>query len=183
MSNSFVGPRSVPERDSKYMGLAWFYSSFSKDPNTQVGSCLVSLQNELLGCGYNGPPRKINDDTLNWQRPSKSSDPNALSKYDVIHAEMNAIGANLNPEILYGSTLYVTAMPCVDCMREIIRKEIGTVVYFDFKSGSGSMLQSREYFEKTQKMAQLGGVQLQLFEQNINWISDWVSKLKGLGVF
>lgn len=182
MTDLFVKPRPVPERDSKYMGLAWFYASFSKDPNTQIGSCVVSSSNKLIGCGYNGPPRKIQDDSFSWERPSKNN-PNSLSKYDLItHAEINAMG-DLSASLLQDSTLYVTAMPCEDCMLKMIEKEIGRVVYFDFKSESGSMLQNSEYYEKTMKLADMGSVQVDLFDQNINWVSDWVSKLKVLGVF
>ena len=47
-------PRNTPDRDSRYMGLAWIHARFSKDPNTQVGSCIVSNKNQILGTGYNG---------------------------------------------------------------------------------------------------------------------------------
>ena len=53
------GPRIVPNRDDRYMGLAFFHASFSKDQNTQVGAVIVNSNNEITGTGYNGPPKKI----------------------------------------------------------------------------------------------------------------------------
>ena len=104
-------PRKTPDRDSRYMGLAWIHASFSKDPNTQVGSCIVSNKNQILGTGYNGPPRRMNDCDVIWDRPSKSN-PDAISKYDlIIHSEVNAIDSCFSAD-LSDSTLYVTALTC-----------------------------------------------------------------------
>lgn len=181
INGSKIVPRSVPDRDSKYMGLAWVYASFSKDPSTQVGSCIVSESNYMLGLGYNGPPRKINDSFISWERPPKDN-PNAFSKYDVmVHAEINAIEHSMCSD-LTDSTLYVTALPCPSCMLEIVTKEIKRVVYYDFQSGKNSSLQNAEWREKTMKLAGLGGVHMELFNGNLNWVSDWVYRLKDLSV-
>lgn len=176
-----ISPRVVPDRDSKYMGEAWMKAAFSKDPNTQVGAVIVSLNNSPLGSGYNGPPRRINDSDFSWERPP-ANDPDAFSKYDVVvHAEINAIDhCYADPA---GATLYVTAMPCPDCMLEIVRKEIQRVVYYDFQSTANSSLQNSYWREKTQKIADLGRVRMEVFEGNLNWVPDWMSRLRDLGIF
>ena len=40
-----VPPRLTPDRDSKYMGLAWMMAGFSKDPSTQIGSMIINSDN------------------------------------------------------------------------------------------------------------------------------------------
>lgn len=175
-------PRQTPDRDSKYMGLAWFHAGFSKDPNTQVGAQIVGSNNMPLGSGYNGPPRKIHDQKVIWDRPSKS-DPDGLSKYDlIVHAEINAIDHSFNND-LTDATLYVTALPCPCCMLEIVRKEISRVVYFNFQSNKNSSLQNVKWREKTLEIANLGGVRMDKFEGSVEWMLDWTTYLRQLGIF
>ena len=38
------------------MGVAMLSGMRSKDPNTQVGCCIVSQDNKILSMGYNGLP-------------------------------------------------------------------------------------------------------------------------------
>ena len=174
-------PRVVPDRDSKYMGEAWMKAAFSKDPSTQVGAVIVDQNNHPLGSGYNGPPRRISDIEFSWERPP-ANDPDAFSKYDVVvHAEINAIDHCYSDPV--GATLYVTAMPCPDCMLEIVRKEIQRVVYYDFQSTANSSLQNSYWREKTQKIADLGRVRMEVFEGNLNWVPDWIARLRDLGIF
>ena len=177
-----IPPRGVPNRDEKYMGEAWMKASFSKDPSTQVGAVIVAQNNFPLGSGYNGPPRKINDTDFSWERPPRE-DPDAFSKYDVIvHAEMNAIDHS-DPAYLEDSTIYVTAMPCPNCMKEIVRKGIQRVVYYDFQSTSSSSLQNAYWREKSKKLAEMARIQMVVFDGNLNWMPDWIRRLKDLGIF
>lgn len=174
-------PRIVPERDLKYMGLAWIHAGFSKDPNTQVGAQIISQYNEPLGSGYNGPPRLIDDDSFSWHRPNSVEE--GINRYDlVVHAEVNAIRHSCGAD-LTNSTLYVTALPCPKCMLEIIHAEIGRIVYFDFQGDSNSSLQNGTWREKTFEMANMTGIRLEKFNGSVSWIADWTERLKQLGVF
>jgi dCMP deaminase len=164
------------------MGLAWIHAGFSKDPSTQVGAVIISNYNEPLGSGYNGPPRLIDDESFSWERPS-ADNPDGFSKYDIIvHAEINAIDHSCGAD-LTGATLYVTALPCPRCMLEIIRKEIGRVVYFDYQSSRSSSLQNAAWREKSLQMARMAGIKVEKFEGNIAWIADWTRRLKEIGIF
>jgi dCMP deaminase len=175
-------PRKTPDRDSKYMGLAWIHAGFSKDPKTQVGAQIVDKNNMPLGSGYNGPPRSICDSLVIWDRPSQDK-PDSISKYDfIIHAEINAIDHSFGFD-LSNSTLYVTALPCPKCMLEIVKKEIPRVVYFDYKSHVNSSLQSDKYRDKTFEIAKLGGVNLEKFKGSLNWIKNWNNCLENLKIF
>ena len=42
--------------DEYFMGVALLSGMRSKDPNTQVGCCIVSQDNKILSMGYNGLP-------------------------------------------------------------------------------------------------------------------------------
>jgi len=37
----------------------------SKNPDTKVGACIVSLDNKIVGTGYNGMPTRCGNDHLN----------------------------------------------------------------------------------------------------------------------
>ena len=43
--------------DEYFMGVAKLSGLRSKDPNTQVGCCIVSQDNKILSMGYNGLPK------------------------------------------------------------------------------------------------------------------------------
>ncbi|CAN4087974.1 unnamed protein product [Withania somnifera] len=77
--------------DDYFMAIAFLSAERSKDPNRQVGACLVSQNGIILGIGYNGFPRGCSDDKLPWAKKSKNG--NLLeTKYPyVCHAEVNAI--------------------------------------------------------------------------------------------
>ena len=40
--------------DQYFMGIALLSAERSKDPNTQVGACIVDADNKILSVGYNG---------------------------------------------------------------------------------------------------------------------------------
>ena len=74
--------------DEYFMGIALLSSQRSKDPNTQVGACIVSSDNRILSIGYNGAPRGLDDDTMHWDREGSFLD----TKYAyVCNGELNAI--------------------------------------------------------------------------------------------
>ena len=76
--------------DEYFMGVAHLSGMRSKDPNTQVGACIVSPDNKILSMGYNGFPKGCSDDEFPWEREN-ANDRN-LTKYPfVTHSELNAI--------------------------------------------------------------------------------------------
>ena len=54
--------------DEYFMGIAMLAARRSKDPNTQVGACIVSQDNIILSTGYNGMPKGCSDDVYPWDR-------------------------------------------------------------------------------------------------------------------
>lgn len=47
--------------DEYFMSMAILSSKRSKDPNTKVGACIVSMDKKVLSVGYNGMPIGIDD--------------------------------------------------------------------------------------------------------------------------
>lgn len=114
--------------DQYFMGVALLSAKRSKDPNTQVGACIVNEDKRIIGIGYNGFPRGCQDDVFPWGRDGGTVD----TKYAyVVHAEANAIlNSNSN---LKGATLYVSLFPCNECAKLVIQSGIKHVIYMSDK--------------------------------------------------
>uniref|UniRef100_A0A8D0GLZ6 dCMP deaminase n=1 Tax=Sphenodon punctatus TaxID=8508 RepID=A0A8D0GLZ6_SPHPU len=55
-----------------FMAVAFLSAQRSKDPNSQVGACIVNSENKIVGIGYNGMPNGCSDDLLPWTRTAQS---------------------------------------------------------------------------------------------------------------
>lgn len=116
--------RNVLTWDEYFMSLAHLSGMRSKDPNTQVGACIVNERKRIVGIGYNGLPYGCNDDEYPWEREGGFLD----TKYAyVVHAELNAILNATEP--LQNCTIYVSLFPCNECAKAIIQSGIKEVVY------------------------------------------------------
>ena len=116
--------------DEYFMGVARLAARRSKDPNTQVGACIVSPDNIIISTGYNGLPNGCSDDEYPWEREGEET------KYPyVVHAELNAI-LNANGRDLRGSRLYVALFPCNECAKAIIQAGVKEVLYLSDKYAS-----------------------------------------------
>ena len=115
--------------DQYFMGVALLSSQRSKDPNTQVGACIVDRRRRIVAIGYSGFPAGCSDDELPWQREGAFLD----TKYPyVCHAELNAI-LNRNSADLSGCTIYTTLFPCNECSKAIVQSGISEVVFLSDK--------------------------------------------------
>lgn len=136
--------------DEYFMGIAVLSSMRSKDPNTQVGACIVSPEKKIIGVGYNGFPIGCSDDELPWAREGEWIE----TKYPyVCHAELNAI---LNSPIssLKGATLYVALFPCNECAKAIIQTGIRKVIYLSDK------YRDTDATKASRKMMESAGIEL-----------------------
>lgn len=115
--------------DEYFMGIALLSSYRSKDPNTQVGACIVDDNNKIMSVGYNGFPKGCSDDEFPWERSGDEFD----TKYPyVCHAELNAI-LNAGGRNLSGCKIYVALFPCNECAKAIIQCGIKEVIYISDK--------------------------------------------------
>ena len=138
---------------TRYMDLAEQVSTWSKDPNTQVGAVVVGSKRQILSTGYNGFPRAIRDTA------KRLNDRETKLKL-VVHAEMNAIfNATYNGVSLDGSTIFVYGLPiCSDCAKGIIQVGIKKVV---IQADSISIRpQWKESWDMSAEMFREAGVQV-----------------------
>ena len=112
--------------DEYFMGVAMLSGMRSKDPNTQVGCCIVSQDNKILSMGYNGFPLGCSDDEFPWVRDGE--DPLETKYVYSTHSELNAI-LNYSGGSLAGAKLYVSLFPCNECAKAIIQAGIKEVIY------------------------------------------------------
>ena len=140
--------------DEYFMAVAKLAGMRSKDPNTQVGACIVSQDNKILSMGYNGFPRGCSDDEFPWAREGEMLD----TKYVyTVHSELNAI-LNFRGGSLEGAKLYVSLFPCNECAKAIIQSGIKTVIYdCDKYSGTDPVIASK-------KMLDAAGVKYRKYE-------------------
>ena len=141
--------------DEYFMAVAKLAAQRSKDPNSQVGCCIVSEDNKILSIGYNGFPRGCSDEQFPWSRDDE--DPLKTKYIYVTHSELNAI-LNYRGGTLQGSRLYVSLFPCNECAKAIIQAGIRKVIYdCDKYDKTPSVIASKMMF-------QAAGVAFQKYE-------------------
>ena len=130
--------------DEYFMGVSKLSGFRSKDPNTQVGACIVGKDNRILSMGYNGFPNGCADEDFPWAREGEQ----LQTKYPyVTHGELNAI-LNYRGGSLEGTKLYVSLFPCNECAKAIIQAGIKTVVYDSDKyNGTPSNTAAKKMFD------------------------------------
>lgn len=130
--------------DEYFMGVALLSAKRSKDPNTQVGACIVNDKNRIVGTGYNGLPAGCHDDAFPWAKQGEF----LQTKYPfVCHAELNAILNNIGMD-LHGCRIYTALFPCNECTKSIIQSGISEVIYLSDKyEGTDSAKASRMMLE------------------------------------
>ena len=139
--------------DEYFMSVAQLSAQRSKDPNTQVGACIVNQEKKIVAIGYNGMPIGLSDDEFPWSKTG----PFLEKKYAyVCHAEMNAI-INRNSADLTNCTLYVGLFPCNECVKLIIQSRISNVVYLSDKNAE------RDETKAAKIMLKAAGIQVKRF--------------------
>lgn len=135
--------------DQRFIKLAQHFASWSKDPSTKVGAVIVNDERQVLGHGYNGFPRGVDD------CPERYAD--RKQKYPrVVHAEMNAILNTGVPMALKGAWLYVTLFPCCECAKAVIQTGI-TKVFVPIQAANDRWSESHRFSED---MLREAGVEL-----------------------
>lgn len=131
--------------DEYFMGVALLSARRSKDPNTQVGACIVNEKNKIVGAGYNGLPIGCDDDDFPWEKQGGFLE----TKYPfVCHAELNAILNNIGMD-LKGCKIYTALFPCNECTKAIIQAGIREVIYLSDKyAGTDIFTASRIMLDK-----------------------------------
>jgi len=103
-----------------FLSQAMLVATKSPDSQTKCGCIIVDKKTKIiLGQGYNGFPRGLQDESLPRTRPDKYR--------WMIHAEVNAVlNCNTRPE---GAVAYITTNPCFECLKLMWQAGIKEVVY------------------------------------------------------
>lgn len=108
--------------DRRYLRMARIWAENSYCERRKVGALIVS-GNMIISDGFNGTPSGFEN---------ICEDADGLTKSYVLHAEANAISkVACSNNSSSGSTLYVTASPCLECAKLIIQAGIRRVVFQD----------------------------------------------------
>ena len=106
--------------DMRYLRMARIWAENSYCVRRKVGALIVK-DKMIISDGYNGTPSGFEN---------VCEDENGKTKPYVLHAEANAITkVAKSANNCDGSTLYITAAPCIECSKLIIQAGIKRVVY------------------------------------------------------
>lgn len=138
--------------DSRFLELAHHVSSWSKDPSTKVGCVLVDDQRRVVGMGYNGFPRGVDDSSERYNdRPTKY----LMVQHAEANAVLNAVGKTA------GCTAYVTHHPCANCARLLIQAGVKRIVSIAPEGGIAERF--ADSFRAAATMLDESGVEVELW--------------------
>ena len=140
-----------------FLGLAKVVSQRSHDIHTQHGCVITDENNRILGVGYNGFPKGMNDTLLPTNRPEK---------YDwMIHSERNAL-ANcvIRPD---NGTTYVTGQCCNDCIMALWQEGIKQVYMI---KAHGTVLFDDNAKKRFDLFVEMSGIKIFYIEPNLHWL-------------
>ena len=156
--------------DTRFLEMARVMSTFSKDPSTKVGAVLVNDQRIVVGMGYNGFPRGVED------RPDRLA--NRELKYKlVVHAEMNAIlqaGPAAKGATLYVHPAFVMPPICHDCCKHAIQMGVKEVVGWESVPDEDRTRRWAESIALSRVMCEEAGVTWRSVNPNPKSHAQWI---------
>lgn len=142
-----------------FLGLAKVVAQRSHDIHTQHGCIITDTRNRILGVGYNGFPRGLDDNGLPLNRPDK---------YNwMIHAERNALSnCVIRPE---NGIAYVTGQCCNNCIMALWQEGISTVY---MSNTHGTMLFNQEEQNRFNLFVKMSGINIFYIDTNFEWLKQ-----------
>jgi dCMP deaminase len=117
-----------PTWDEYFLSMCQLVSTRSHDIHTKHG-CILTLDNRIIGTGYNGWPEGVDWGEEYLQRPEK------YKPGIILHAEINALANRTKAE--RGFTAYITGTPCINCLVNLGQAGATRIVY---KKGYSSQI-------------------------------------------
>ena len=148
-----------PDWTDYFLGLAKVISQRSHDIHTQHGCIITDQDNLILGTGYNGFPRGMDDKLLPTTRPEKY--------HWMIHAERNAL-SNCTHKPTDGIA-YVTGQCCNDCVMALWQAGVTKVIMSD---SHGTKLFDNDAQKRFDLFVELTGIEIVKHTPNFNWIQE-----------
>ena len=148
-----------PNWTDYFLGIAKVVSQRSHDIHTQHGCVITDTDNKILGVGYNGFPKGMDDSKLPTSRPEKYA--------WMIHAERNALSnCVIRPD---NGIAYVTGQSCNDCIMALWQEGITRVV---MANSHGTKLFDDKEKEKFDLFVKQTKIQIVYTTPNIDWIKQ-----------
>jgi len=149
-----------PNWTDYFLGLAKVVSQRSHDIHTQHGCVITDKQHRILGVGYNGFPKGMDDSTLPTSRPEKY--------HWMIHAERNALSnCVIRPD---NGTAYVTGQSCNDCIMALWQEGITKVI---MANSHGTKLFDQEQQKLFDLFIEQTGMKILKVEPNFEWLKNF----------
>lgn len=148
-----------PNWTDYFLGLAKAVSQRSHDIHTQHGCVITDQNHRILGVGYNGFPKGMDDSTLPTSRPEKY--------HWMIHAERNALSnCVIRPD---NGIAYVTGQSCNDCIMALWQEGITQVV---MANSHGTKLFDKEQQKLFDLFVEQTGISILRVEPNFQWLKN-----------
>lgn len=142
-----------------FLGLAKAISQRSHDIHTQHGCVITDQNNRILGVGYNGYPRGLDDDQLPKTRPDK---------YPwMVHSERNALSnCVVRPD---NGIAYVTGQCCNDCIMALWQEGVQTVYMID---DHGTHLFDDKAKQIFDTFVDMSGIKISKVTPDLSWLKN-----------
>lgn len=156
---SYHNDMNRPSWTEYFLGLAKVVSLRSHDSQTKHGCIITDRNNRILGVGYNGFPKGLNDSLLPNVRPEK---------YPwMIHAERNALSnCVIRPD---NGIAYVTGQCCNDCIMALYQEGI-TKVYME--NGHGTHIFDEDNRKRFDIFVKMSNMDIEYIQSNLTWIKE-----------
>jgi dCMP deaminase len=153
-----------PSWENYFIGIAKVVSQRSHDIHTQHGCVITDNQHRILGVGYNGFPKGMDDRSLPTNRPDKYS--------WMIHAERNALSnCVIRPD---NGIAYVTGQCCNDCIMALWQEGIVKVY---MANNHGTKLFDTKEQEKFNLFVAQTGMEIKKIDTDLSWLQHAVGVL------
>lgn len=148
-----------PNWHEYFIGLAHAVSMRSHDVQTQHGCVITDHNNRILGVGYNGFPKGVDDSKLPNIRPDK---------YPwMIHAERNALSnCTIRPE---NGIAYVTGQCCNDCIMSLHQEGIKKVY---MRKNHGTFVFDDDHKRRFDLFVQMSQIKIEYIDPDLSWIKN-----------
>lgn len=150
---------SRPSWIDYFLGLAKAVSQRSHDIHTKHGCVITDKNNRILGVGYNGFPKGLDDALLPLNRPDKY--------FWMTHSERNALSnCVVRPD---NGTAYVTGQCCQDCIMALHQEGIDTVYMIN---DHGTKLFDNEAKKRFDTFINMSGMKIFYTDPDLSWLGQ-----------
>ena len=148
-----------PNWTDYFLGLAKVISQRSHDLHTQHGCVITDQNHRILGVGYNGFPKGLDDNKLPTNRPDKY--------YWMVHSEKNALSnCVIRPD---NGIAYVTGQCCNDCVIALWQEGIKMVYMID---DHGTHLFDSDAKKRFDTFVDMSGMQIFKVSPDLSWLKS-----------